>query len=108
MPSKRELPVPWSDFLHAVDQRLSVPVELHCSGGFVLAVVYGVPRSTGDLDYLEAAPLRAYEELERLSGRDSKLAKKYKLYPRRAGGVADLPDGYEERLMGLDLSLNCP
>jgi len=106
MPSKRELPVPWSDFLHAVDQRLSVPVERHCSGGFVLAVVYGVPRSTGDLDYLEAAPLQTYEELERLSGRDSKLAKKYKLYLQRAGGVTDLPDGYEERLIGLDLGFS--
>jgi len=29
------------------------PVALHCLGGFVIAVRYGLARSTADLDYLE-------------------------------------------------------
>lgn len=48
-----DLPAPWGDFLAAIDQALPAPVALHCLGGFVVAVRYGFPRSTLDLDYVE-------------------------------------------------------
>jgi hypothetical protein len=85
MPPKTDLPAPWPEFLSEVDQSLSTPVELHCAGGFVLTAVHGLPRPTGDLDYITIAPLDAFKELERIAGRESKLAKKYKLYFHQKG-----------------------
>jgi hypothetical protein len=64
-----------------------------------------VPRVTGDLDYIETCPDQASLLLEELAGRDSKLRSKYKLYFQRAGGVTDLPENYEERLIDLPLGL---
>ncbi|HVP53172.1 MAG TPA: DUF6036 family nucleotidyltransferase [Terriglobales bacterium] len=103
MPFKPELPAPWPAFLSDLDESLSEPVELHCVGGFVLTVVYGVPRSTADLDYITAIPGSAFNEVERLAGRNSKLAHKYKVYVQPAGGVTDLPDNYDTRLVDLNL-----
>ncbi|MGA7926498.1 MAG: DUF6036 family nucleotidyltransferase [Candidatus Sulfotelmatobacter sp.] len=105
MPPKTDLPAPWPEFLSEVDHSLSTPVELHCAGGFVLTAVHGLSRSTGDLDYITIAPLDAYQELERIAGRESKLAKKYKLYFHQTGGVTDFPENYEERLVELNLGL---
>jgi len=105
MPSNPNLPAPWAEFLSEVDQSLSRAVELHCSGGFVLTAVHGLPRSTADLDYITVVPRDAYEELERIAGRESKLARKYKLYLQQAGGVTDFPENYEDRLVELNLGL---
>lgn len=69
----------WQKFLGELDVALSRPVKLFCVGGFVLHAVYQVPRVTGDLDYLEARPSDAQNELQALAGAGSKLAKKYKL-----------------------------
>lgn len=74
--SSQELPSPWREFLDKLDQALSEPVELHCIGGFVISSLYGLPRPTGDVDYVSAIPRNRIEELERLAGRDSKLARK--------------------------------
>jgi hypothetical protein len=64
MPSASpELPQPWDTFLAAVDTLLPDPVELHCLGGFVVAVRYHLPRPTGDLDYIEIIPHHAMEVL---------------------------------------------
>jgi len=43
MPSHTEQdpPLPWSAFL---DQAISEPIELHCIGGFVVSLLYGLPR----------------------------------------------------------------
>ena len=105
LPPKVELPSPWLEFLSEVDKSLSKPVEVICIGGFVLTLVYGAPRTTGDIDYLTIAPTDASTELEGLAGQGSKLAKKYKVYFHRAGGVTDLPDNYDERLVDLKLGL---
>ncbi len=43
------LPPPWDTFLAEVDARLSQPVEIHCLGGFVLHVMFGLPRPTADI-----------------------------------------------------------
>ncbi len=43
---------PWGLFLRDVDLRLQQETKLYCLGGFVLQVLYDVPRVTGDLDYL--------------------------------------------------------
>ncbi len=90
-------PPPWDGFLEDVDSRMPAPVELHCVGGFALTVVYGVPRTTGDLDFVAVVPAHAAGPLEELAGPGSPLAEKHKLYLRRVG-VEDLPEAYQERL----------
>ena len=54
--SDHSLPSPWKEFLAELDALLTEPVELHCIGGFVVCFFYGLPRSTGDIDYYTAIP----------------------------------------------------
>jgi|SRR5579862_3111166 len=96
------LPTPWQDFLTKIDQSLEQEVNLHCLGGFVLSALHGLPRPTGDLDYISANPLQARQEIEKIAGLGSTLSKKYKLFVQCVG-VADYPENYEDRLTLLDL-----
>jgi hypothetical protein len=99
------LPSPWRQFLAEVDRKLEETVEIHCAGGFALTVVYGIPRTTADLDYLSAIPSDSSEVLDRIAGQDSALAKKYKVYLQFVRGVSDFPEDYEARLLNLGLKL---
>ena len=98
------LPKPWPDFLKEVDAQLSQEVNLHCLGGFVLTALYGVPRSTADLDYIEVVPRTAANELERIAGKESPLYKKYKLFLQHVG-IAEFPEDYESRIQELKFNL---
>src|SRR5438045_8184466 len=60
------LPAPWAAFLDELDSRVPEPVALHCIGGFVLTVWYGVPRVTSDLDCVAVLP---HHDLEAIAGR---------------------------------------
>jgi hypothetical protein len=51
-----EFPSPWKEFLAKLDGILPGPLELHCIGGFALTFFYGLPRTTGDIDYFAAVP----------------------------------------------------
>jgi hypothetical protein len=68
MPNKDAalLPSPWNDFLKELDNILTEPLELHCIGGFILVYFYGLPRTTGDIDYYTAIP--ANTNLDELAG----------------------------------------
>jgi hypothetical protein len=85
-----DLPEPWRRFLAEVDRLLPVPVQLHCLGGFVLAVRHRLPRATSDIDYIASVPRDAVETVQRIAGRDSPLAKKHRLHFQHVG-VASLP-----------------
>lgn len=98
------LPSHWSDFIQAVDQKLEFPVTLHCIGGFVVEVVYEIPRRTGDLDYIRIDPCGAIQALEEIAGQQSELARRHNLFLQMVA-VGDYPDGYEKRLRKLDLGL---
>lgn len=98
------LPKPWQNFLRGVDARLSQTVNLHCVGAFVLVALYGIPRYTGDLDYIEVLPPEAASEVEKIGGRGSPLHTKYKLFLQSVG-IADLPEEYESRLEEIELKL---
>lgn len=98
------LPSPWPEFLLDVDRSFPETVELHCVGGFVLTAVYGIPRTTNDLDYISVNPRQAHEELNRIAGQDSDLAGKHKVFLQMVG-VADYPENYEGRLTTLPLGL---
>ncbi len=101
----RSLPPPWPRFLAAVDRNLKDAVELHCTGGFVLTAVYGIARTTADLDYISAIPRQAADELDRIAGRNSALARKHRVFLQSVGGVGDYPENYESRLTTLPLEL---
>lgn len=92
------LPSPWGQFLREVDGILPEVVELHCLGGFVVSVLYGLPRPTADIDFLSVRPSHRASLLQEIAGRGSKLAKKYGLYLQQVG-VVSYPEDYEERLI---------
>jgi hypothetical protein len=74
---------PWKEFLSEIDSMLTEPLNLHCIGGFVVCYFYGLPRTTGDIDYYTAVP--ANFNLMEAAGEGSSLAKKYKVrLPLRA------------------------
>jgi hypothetical protein len=100
------LPPDWRDFLRDIDGGLSVPVELHCLGGFALVVLYGLERPTDDLDYISIVPKDAFDELDALAGLGSPLSKKHKKYLQPNGAIADLPESYADRLMELGPGLS--
>jgi len=92
-----DLHPPWKQFLEELDSLLNEQIELHCIGGFAVVAAYHLPRSTNDLDYYTLIPVDCGQDLEKLAGQGSELARKYKLHVHRAA-VASLPMNYEERL----------
>jgi hypothetical protein len=94
---EQNLPSPWAEFLKEVDVLLSGQVQLHCLGGFVVMACYGLNRPTSDVDYISVVPTSEQEYLEEIAGRESKLAKKYKVYVQRVG-VTNHPHDYDQRL----------
>jgi Nucleotidyltransferase of unknown function (DUF6036) len=95
--SRHDPPLPWSAFLGELDQAFSEPIALHCIGGFVVSLLYGLPRPTGDIDYISAIPRRRLQQLEDLGGRGSELEAKYKVHLQHVT-VATMPEDYEARL----------
>lgn len=93
-----ELPSPWRQFFTEIDGALVEPLELHCIGGFALVHYYGVPRTTGDVDYYAAIPNDV--DLEAMAGRNSPLHRKHKIYLQKVD-VVTLPEDYESRLRPL-------
>jgi len=92
------LPPPWDAFLAEVDARLQKPVEIHCLGGFVLHVMFDLPRPTADIDFISATPKDAASELMEIAGHGTPLAKKHRLYLQLVT-VSDFSDDYDTRLI---------
>jgi len=92
-----ELQSPWKEFLADIDSALQQSVSLHCIGGFVASVRYGLPRPTGDIDYISVQPYECDTILSELAGIGTPLSKKHKLYLQRVS-VTILPEEYESRL----------
>jgi hypothetical protein len=93
-----QLHEPWRSFLHDLDAQLSGPTEIHCLGGFVVAEYYGLSRPTADIDIIQVRGASDAADVQRIGGKGSPLAKKYRVYIDIVT-VADVPDGYEERLI---------
>ena len=94
------IPEPWLKFLRDVDRTLQEAVEIHCLGGFVLSVLWGLPRPTGDVDFIEVRPQTAGEALLHVAGEGTDLAKKHHLHLQHVT-VAEYPEGYEDRLIDI-------
>lgn len=86
-------------FLRRSERQLSQDVQLHCCGGFVVTQLYGVTRSTNDVDFLGVVP-SVWSELAQIGGKGSALHRKHKVY-LDAVTVATPPENYEERLLSL-------
>jgi len=95
--SSKTIHEPWRSFLSDVDERQAEDVELQCLGGFVVTVLYGLPRPTADVDVIAITPRSEIESLTRMAGPGSELHRKHKIYLQLVG-VATVPDGYEDRL----------
>ena len=95
--SNESIPEPWLSFLRALDAAAHEEVRLDCMGGFVVTMVYGFSRPTGDLDVLEIAPKDAGRAMLELGMRGGLLHKKYNIHLDHVG-VAHVPEDYEDRL----------
>jgi hypothetical protein len=84
MPSN-SMPEPWKSFFHEIDGSLEGEVALHCLGGFVMTVLYGLDRPTADVDVLPVGSHAATESLIGLAGQGSTLHKKYRVYLQVVG-----------------------
>ena len=93
-------PEPWRSFLAQIDRLATQAIELHCIGGFVVSVKYGLSRPTGDIDIVEAKPADAKPWLVQTAGAGSALHKKHKIY-LQVVTVASVPENYESRLTEL-------
>lgn len=96
--SRGKPPEPWAAFLKALDDLLEKPVDLHCIGGFVISMQYGLSRETADIDILPASPNERLVELQRLGGVDSDLHRRFKIYLQIVP-IVSYPEDYESRLV---------
>ena len=98
MPAK--IKEPWLSFLIEVDRSLDGIVEVHCLGGFVLAVLWELPRPTGDIDFIEIEPSNAASDLLRIAGQGSELEGTHKLHFHQVT-IAEYPEAYASRLVDI-------
>ncbi|MEX2261201.1 MAG: DUF6036 family nucleotidyltransferase [Bryobacteraceae bacterium] len=96
MPRDRP-PEPWHSFFLEIDKTLDCPVTLHCIGGFAIAMLYGLPRPTVDVDCLSVTPVEETARLQSLAGEGSALHKKYGVYVQHVG-IVTVPENYLDRL----------
>jgi hypothetical protein len=101
MPRIEEPPEPWRSFFADVDSHLTEEVQLHCCGGFVVTQLYGVARTTSDVDFLAVVP-DVRSELTQMAGRGSALHQKHKVYLDPVT-VATPPENCQERLVPMFL-----
>lgn len=88
---------PWLSFLRYLDELATTDVHVDCIGGFVVTMLYGLSRTTGDIDVLEIAPKSAADAFAKVASEGGKLHQKYKVYLDRVG-VAQPPYNYASRL----------
>lgn len=94
---RNTIPEPWSSFLHELDRIATSAVRLDCIGGFVVTMLYGLDRPTGDVDVLEIAPRAAADAFSEVALLGGPLFRKYGVYLDRVT-VAQPPYEYESRL----------
>ncbi len=75
-----EIPEPWLGFLCELDAAVSKVTTLHCIGGFAVAMQYGMPRPTADIDLIGVLPEASRKEIASMAGKGSTLHSKYKVY----------------------------
>lgn len=94
----RQLPDPWKSFFAEIDAALTQEVILHCLGGFVAKILYGLKRETSDVDVLPIATNKEIDSVISTAVEGSSLHKKYGVY-LQVVGVVTVPENYESRLI---------
>jgi hypothetical protein len=90
----------WKSFLSEIDVCLQEDVELHCLGGFAATMLYGLARTTADVDVVLITPSGEIKPLLGLAGKGSLLHRKHKVYLDFVT-VAVVPEDYDQRLKGM-------
>lgn len=93
----KEIPEPWHSFFREIDEQMDEEVNLECLGGFVITQIYGLERSTADVDVIGVIPNTQSRFLLEIAGEGSQLHRKYKIYFDLVG-IAQIPENYQERL----------
>jgi hypothetical protein len=93
----RSISEPWRSFLSEIDAALEEKTSFHCIGGFVVTMLYGLERTTADVDVISIIPRDPDLKLVSLAGKGSALQKKYRICLDNVT-VAKLPIDYDERL----------
>lgn len=96
----RPIPEPWRSFLSEADAQLQEDIELHCLGGFVVTMLYGLARPTADVDVMMIAPGNASQYLLGMAGKGSALHQKHGVYLDFVA-IVTVPEDYEQRLTEL-------
>jgi hypothetical protein len=91
-------PEPWQSFFRDIDKSFDQPIALQCIGGFALAMLYGLPRPTVDVDFLSVVPAREIGRLDALAGMGSALHKKHGVHVQHVG-IVTVPENYVDRLL---------
>src|SRR5260370_26754394 len=74
------MPEHWNAFFTELDSKLTEEVHLHCLGGFVISVCYGLERPTNDVDFISLHPNDQREVILTLAGEGSSLWRKHGVY----------------------------
>ena len=90
-------PSPWKEFLQDIDRQLTEDCRLAVFGGFAVTQEYGLSRETNDIDVLDIVPQGLVSTLTAVAGKESMLAKRYKVY-LDVVVMANPPFHYESRL----------
>ncbi|HEX9002363.1 MAG TPA: DUF6036 family nucleotidyltransferase [Blastocatellia bacterium] len=96
----KPIPEPWRSFLSEADAQLREDIELHCLGGFVVTMLYGLARPTADVDVMMIAPGNASQYLLGMAGKGSALHQKHGVYLDFVA-IVTVPEDYEQRLTEL-------
>jgi hypothetical protein len=91
-------PQPWHSFFLDIDRTFDRPVTIQCIGGFAIAMLYGLPRPTVDVDFLSVVPADEIGRLEALAGMGSALHGMHGVYVHHVG-IVTVPESYEDRLI---------
>ena len=91
------IPEPWLSFFSELDKIADQPIDFHCLGGFVVTIVYGVPRSTSDVDVLMFVPKENSARLINSGQKGSDLHNRHKVYLDPVTIVTP-PEDYDRRL----------
>ena len=88
---------PWFSFLKELDELVNAPVHFQCIGGFVVTMLYGLGRTTADVNVLHITPRSAEDAFAHVAMKGGKLHLKYRVYLDYVTVVAH-PCDYESRL----------
>src|ERR1019366_8034606 len=91
-------PQPWHSFFRDIDRAFDRPVVLQCIGGFALAMLYGEPRPTVDVDFLSVVPAGEIGRLDALAGMGAALDREHGVYVQHVR-IVTVPENYEHRLI---------